>query len=158
MTDPTSLREELGGEAGFAELVRTAKAAGLGLVVDIVPNHMAADPANRWWRDVLENGRSSRYATMFDIDWEQPEERLRGKVVLPILADHYGRELEAGRIRLVSVDGQFEIRYFDHVLPVVARVGSPRDRRRGAQRGLRRPRPVARGAALPAGAVAGVER
>ncbi len=73
--------------------------AGLGQVLDIVPNHMAlAGRANAWWWDVLENGPSSRYARYFDIDWDPPERKLTATVLMPVLGDHYGRVLEAGEL------------------------------------------------------------
>ena len=63
-----------------------------------MPNHMAlAGRANTWWWDVLENGPSSRYASHFDIDWDPPQHKLAATVLMPVLGDHYGRVLEAGR-------------------------------------------------------------
>ncbi len=73
--------------------------AELGQVLDIVPNHMSLGRENRYWWDVLENGTSSRYASFFDIDWQPQEERLRNKVLVPMLADQYGRVLQAGGIK-----------------------------------------------------------
>ncbi len=88
---------ELGGEEGRLKLVRKLAEYGLGQVLDIVPNHMAiTGPQNRWWWDTLENGEASRYAPYFDIDWNAPEERLRNKILLPVLGDHYGKVLAAG--------------------------------------------------------------
>lgn len=122
VVDPSAVNEELGGEEGHAELQRALGRAGLGHIVDIVPNHMAvSSPDNRWWWDVLENGPSSVYASYFDVDWGSPEARGTGRhsvVLLPILADHYGRELEAGRIRLERERGTFRLQYFDHQMPV----------------------------------------
>src|SRR5690606_1013652 len=72
--DVTRVDEELGGDEAFAALVDGAHAHDLGVVLDIVPNHLATDPdRNRWWRDVLRNGRASRYATYFDIVWDPPD-------------------------------------------------------------------------------------
>jgi (1->4)-alpha-D-glucan 1-alpha-D-glucosylmutase len=121
VTDPGRISEELGGLAGHAAMVGALRADGLGHILDIVPNHMAVDPTNRWWWDVLENGPASRYASMFDIDWEGPENRFPFTVLVPILGDHYGRELDAGAITLGRVGGQFRIRYADHELPVSPR-------------------------------------
>jgi (1->4)-alpha-D-glucan 1-alpha-D-glucosylmutase len=120
VVDPTRLNDELGGADGHARLVASLAAHGLGLVLDIVPNHMATDgPANRWWWDVLENGMASRYATYFDIDWGSPRDKEPWKVLVPILGDHYGRVLEHGDLRLDrGDDGTFVVRYFDHVLPL----------------------------------------
>jgi (1->4)-alpha-D-glucan 1-alpha-D-glucosylmutase len=119
--DPARVNEELGGEEGHARLCRALGENGLGQVLDIVPNHMAVDPRNAWWWDVLENGPSSRYAGYFDVDWDAPQERLRNVVLLPILGDHYGRVLEAGELKLARSGGSFEIRYHEHRMPVSPR-------------------------------------
>ena len=95
--------------------------AGLGQVLDIVPNHMAIVGGNRWWWDVLENGPSSQYASYFDVDWDPPEAKLRNTVLMPILGDHYGRVLEAGEFRLTRDEGAFTVHYYDHVVPVAPR-------------------------------------
>jgi (1->4)-alpha-D-glucan 1-alpha-D-glucosylmutase len=117
--DPSRVNEELGGEEAHARFCRRLSEAGLGQVLDVVPNHMAiTERGNRWWWDVLENGPSSLYAAYFDVDWEGPQERLRNTVLLPILGDHYGRVLEAGEIRLVREGERFEIHYHDHRMPV----------------------------------------
>jgi len=110
---------ELGGEEGHRRLCAALAAAGLGQVLDIVPNHMAiTGPENAWWWDVLENGPSSVYASYFDVDWDPPESKLRNMVLLPILGDHYGRVLEAGDVRLARDGGSFTFTYFDHAVPV----------------------------------------
>jgi (1->4)-alpha-D-glucan 1-alpha-D-glucosylmutase len=86
VTDPTQVNPELGGEAGLRRLVDALRRAKLGLIVDIVPNHMAATLENAWWADVLRRGHESRYARWFDIDWESEDPALDGKVFLPWLA------------------------------------------------------------------------
>jgi (1->4)-alpha-D-glucan 1-alpha-D-glucosylmutase len=117
--DHGQLNPELGGEADFARLSAALHEHGLGLVLDFVPNHMAADPlANPWWRDVLENGPSSPYARFFDIDWRPLKSELANKVLLPLLGDHYGRVLERGELRVLFHDGAFELGYYDHRLPL----------------------------------------
>jgi (1->4)-alpha-D-glucan 1-alpha-D-glucosylmutase len=119
VVDPTRIDAALGGEAGFRSLIAALKSRGLEVLMDIVPNHMAtAGRANRWWWDILEHGRESHYASYFDIDWEPAMSSLKGKVLLGILADRYGRELEAGRITLQRDDGGLVIRYHDEVFPV----------------------------------------
>lgn len=80
VVDPTAVNPELGGEAGLDRLSAALKQHGMGLIVDIVPNHMAASLENAWWKDVLTHGRASRYARSFDIDWDAD-----GKVLLPWL-------------------------------------------------------------------------
>ncbi|HEX8803442.1 MAG TPA: alpha-amylase family glycosyl hydrolase, partial [Acidimicrobiales bacterium] len=114
--------DQLGGAAGHARLVAALAEAGLGQVLDIVPNHMAVGGReNRWWWDVLENGPSSPWASHFDVAWDPPEDKLRNTVLMPILGDHYGRVLDAGQITLVHERGDFTVRYFDHELPVAPR-------------------------------------
>ncbi|SDC73346.1 maltooligosyl trehalose synthase [Cupriavidus sp. YR651] len=120
VTDFTAINPELGGEAGFLALARQTQEAGLGIVVDIVPNHMAASAThNGWWRDVLARGADSSHARDFDIDWQSRDPALHGKVLLPILADAYWQTLTAGGIALVRTgDGQVTLRYGDHDLPL----------------------------------------
>ena len=91
----------------------------MGHIIDLVPNHMGiAQSANPWWQDVLENGPSSRYAPIFDIDWHPLKPELENKVLLPILGDSYGAVLERQDIRLEYGDGAFRARYFAHTLPI----------------------------------------
>jgi (1->4)-alpha-D-glucan 1-alpha-D-glucosylmutase len=113
---------ELGGAAGHSRLSDALGVAGLGQVLDIVPNHMAiGGRENRWWWDVLENGPSSPYASYFDVDWDPPETKLRDTVLMPILGDHYGRVLERGEIAVKREGVAFTVDYFDHSLPVSPR-------------------------------------
>jgi (1->4)-alpha-D-glucan 1-alpha-D-glucosylmutase len=124
--DHGALNPELGGEAEYEAFCDTLKAAGLGHIADVVPNHMAADPqSNPWWRDVLENGPSSPYAEFFDIDWQPVKDELQGKVLLPVLGDQYGTVLERGELRLALRDGALHLHYFDRDLPINPRQ-SPR--------------------------------
>ncbi len=116
--DPTRVSEELGGEPALAALAEDAHGREMGVLLDIVPNHLAADERGPWWRDVLEHGRSSPFAAVFDIDWEPESGLVRDRVVLPILADHYAAVLERGELRLALRSGALVLRYFDHELPV----------------------------------------
>ena len=118
VTDHGRVSDDLGGDQAFQRFTAARRAAGLGLVVDIVPNHMSIATGNRWWTDVLENGQASRYAPYFDVDWDPPEHKLRNTVTLPILGDHYGRVLAAGAIALGRTGGRLELRYDEHRLPV----------------------------------------
>ena len=119
IVDPNRLRDELGGAEAFNDLVDVANTAGLGIVLDIVPHHLAAAADNAWWWSVLELGRESPYAFHFDIDWDPPERRLRGTILLPVLGDHYGRVLEAGELQLArDVHDQLVVRYYEHVAPL----------------------------------------
>jgi (1->4)-alpha-D-glucan 1-alpha-D-glucosylmutase len=121
VVDPQRVNEALGGEDGWRELVAAARETGLGIVLDIVPNHLAITMENPWWWDVLENGRASRYARYFDVDWAPPEPALHDTILVPILADHYGREVEAGALRILREGGSFRIAYHEHHLPVAPR-------------------------------------
>jgi len=124
VVDPSALNEELGGEEGHLRLQEELGRCGLGQILDIVPNHMAVStPDNRWWWDVLENGPSSVYAGYFDVDWGAPDQRdpRHSVVLMPVLGDHYGRELEAGRFGLEHDSGTFTLRYFEHQLPIAPR-------------------------------------
>ncbi len=121
--DPRSVNVELGGEAAHQRFCKRLGELGLGQILDIVPNHMAVAPNNRYWWDILENGSSSRYANYFDIDWQPTESRLQNKVLVPVLGDQYGAELDKGSIQLHRTkdgkfEAQFEVCYGDHRLPV----------------------------------------
>jgi (1->4)-alpha-D-glucan 1-alpha-D-glucosylmutase len=122
VVDPHRVNPELGGIEAFTASTERLHELGLGQVIDIVPNHMALDGRhNRWWWDVLANGPSSPYARYFDIDWDSPERKLTGNVLVPILGDHYGRVLEAGDISVEREGGSFLVHYRDHSLPVSPR-------------------------------------
>jgi (1->4)-alpha-D-glucan 1-alpha-D-glucosylmutase len=121
-----TLNPELGSDADYDRFCTALDAHSLGHIVDFVPNHMAADPkSNPWWRDVLENGPSSPFADFFDIDWDPVKPELKGKVLLPVLGDQYGRVLERGELRLFFEEGALHLRYFDLDLPINPRQ-SPR--------------------------------
>src|SRR6201996_7619507 len=118
VVDQHKVNEELGGAEAHERFSKRLGACGLGQVLDIVPNHMAiSGRRNRYWWDVLENGPSSRYASYFDIDWNPYEEKLRNKLLVPILGDHYGRVLARREITVQRDAGSFYIKYFDHQLP-----------------------------------------
>ena len=121
VVDPRALNRELGGASAYAGMVGALRDAGLRQVLDIVPNHMAVDPTNRWWWDVLENGPSSPHAKFFDIDWDGGDDKSTTTVLVPILGDQYGRVLEAGELMLERGDAAFRLRYHEHVLPVAPR-------------------------------------
>jgi (1->4)-alpha-D-glucan 1-alpha-D-glucosylmutase len=120
VVDHRRLSEDLGGEEAFGVLAEAARRHGIGIVMDIVPNHMMVSADTQgWWWEVLRFGPSSRYAGYFDIDWRSAELRLRQKVVLPILSDHVGRVLEAGGIRLERADeGVVQLRAEQMPLPL----------------------------------------
>lgn len=121
VVDPARLNPALGSEAEFQELAAELQAREMGLLLDIVPNHMAASSQNPWWRDVLEWGQSSTFARFFDIYWQQGQPGLAGKVLLPILGAPYGTVLENGELQLVLAEDGFWIQYYDRRLPVSPR-------------------------------------
>lgn len=119
VVDPSRLNPEVGTEEDLARLAGELAARGMGLLLDVVPNHMCiASPLNRWWWDVLENGPSSPYARFFDIDWRPPKAELRDKVLLPLLGEQYGRVLENQEIQVEYTEGGFLIRYYETTLPL----------------------------------------
>jgi (1->4)-alpha-D-glucan 1-alpha-D-glucosylmutase len=125
VVDHRKVNEELGGEAGHERYCKKLGDTGLGQVLDIVPNHMSLAAQNRYWWDVLENGVSSRYASFFDVDWNSPEERLRDKVLVPILGDQYGRLLDSGGIKLVRNGATFTVETSGQTLPVAPHTLAP---------------------------------
>ncbi len=118
VVDHQKVNKELGGDAGHDRFCRKLKEVGLGQVLDVVPNHMSLGKENRYWWDVLENGTSSRYASFFDIDWQPQEERLRDKVLVPVLDDQYGRVLQAGGIKVVRRENRFQVECAGQTFPV----------------------------------------
>lgn len=101
VVDPTAINPALGGEDGFRQMAAALKAAGLGIILDIVPNHLAVGGAdNAWWLDVLEKGEASAFAGLFDIDWRPRDPALQGQVLAPFLGAPYGEALAGGDIRL----------------------------------------------------------
>ena len=119
ITDHNSLNPEVGTEEEFRHFSSKLKEYGLGMLLDVVPNHMGVGAGdNPWWQDVLENGRASVYADYFDIDWNPLKPELRNKLLLPILGNYYGDELEGGKIQLSLHDGSIVFLYYDKVLPV----------------------------------------
>jgi (1->4)-alpha-D-glucan 1-alpha-D-glucosylmutase len=119
ITDHNRINPEIGTEEEFHQLLGELRRSGMGLLLDVVPNHMSAGyGTNLWWWDLLENGRASEYANFFDIDWDPLKPELRNKVLLPVLGNQYGEELESGKI-VLAYDGQgFRVQYFDKLLPI----------------------------------------
>lgn len=114
-----ALNPELGTEDDLAQLAQSLHSRNMGLILDVVPNHMWVGEGNAWWMDVLENGPTSRFAEYFSISWRNhPRERLRNKVLLPILDDWYGKVLQAGRIVPFYEAGRFGITIDEARLPL----------------------------------------
>jgi (1->4)-alpha-D-glucan 1-alpha-D-glucosylmutase len=122
VTDPRRVSSELGTEQDFEDLSARLKSYSMGLLLDIVPNHMSASHENPWWMDVLENGPSSRYAGYFDIDWHPATTKAaflqENRVLLPFLGDLYGNILENCEIALRLDDSGFFIQYYEHRFPL----------------------------------------
>ena len=118
VVDHRKVNEELGGAEGHERFCKRLGDSGLGQVLDTVPNHMSLGAQNRYWWDVLENGTNSRYASFFDIDWNSSEERLRDKVLVPILPDQYGRALSAGGVVVVRKGAMFTVEAAGQIFPV----------------------------------------
>src|SRR5712672_713173 len=116
--DPTRLNPELGTEADFFTLQTELRNRGMGLVLDIVPNHMSASTENSWWMDVLEHGPESAYASYFDIDWHPPSRSLDGKILLPVLGRPFAEALESGEFKLIFSDGRLFLQYFESLFPL----------------------------------------
>lgn len=119
--DPTRLNPELGTEADFLALQTELRNRGMGLVLDIVPNHMSASSENSWWMDVLEHGPESAYASYFDIDWHPPSRTLDSKILLPVLGRPFAEALEGGEFNLNFFDGRLFVQYFDSLFPLAPR-------------------------------------
>ena len=123
IVDHRSLNPEIGGEADFDALAAELDKHGMGLILDMVPNHMGiAGNENVWWNDVLENGPSSPFAGYFDIAWrDAPRPELNNRVLLPVLGEPYGEALEARKIQLHFEDGTFFLQYYDRRFPMAPR-------------------------------------
>ena len=119
--DPTRINPDLGTEEEFTTLQTELQNRGMGLLLDIVPNHMAANAENPWWMDVLENGTQSAFAAYFDVEWHPHARSLEGRILLPVLGRPFGEALDSGEIKLVYNDGSFLIQYFESLFPVAPR-------------------------------------
>jgi (1->4)-alpha-D-glucan 1-alpha-D-glucosylmutase len=122
--DHKEFNPAIGAEEDFDALARALRSRSMGLILDLVPNHMGISGGNPWWMDVLENGPSSPFSCYFDIDLQPVKPELRNKVLLPILEDQYGKVLESCKFRLGIEDGAFFIHYYEQKLPVAPRTYS----------------------------------
>lgn len=113
VTDANEIEPSIGGREGFDRMAQALKQAGLGLILDIVPNHMAASLENPWWRDVIEHGEHSRYARYFDIDWSR-------RLTLPFLGDSFEAVVENGEISVKPdpQSGKPALAYYDNFYPL----------------------------------------
>jgi (1->4)-alpha-D-glucan 1-alpha-D-glucosylmutase len=118
VTDPTRIDSDLGSDEQFEVFQTELQKRGMGLLLDIVPNHMAASDENPWWMDVLENGPGSAYAAYFDIDWHSPTSALGNKILLPFLGNLYGDTLNNQEMRIIFRHGSFLVQYVDTLFPL----------------------------------------
>jgi (1->4)-alpha-D-glucan 1-alpha-D-glucosylmutase len=124
IVDPTQINPELGGEAGFRRMVQALRSAGMGVIIDIVPNHMGVGGSeNPWWQHVLEWGMNSPYAHWFDINWQAQDPQLFNKISAPFLGSPYGEALKSGDLQLkyIAETGRLQVDYFSHHFPVAIR-------------------------------------
>jgi len=114
------LNPEIGTAAEFDALVKSLRKHGLGLIMDIVPNHMGIGKVNPWWMDVLENGPASIFADYFDIDWAPIKPELYGKVTIPVLGEAYGAIVKGGHFKIAfdADRGALKLIYYDHEFPL----------------------------------------
>src|SRR5262249_34511897 len=121
ITDYNMVNPEIGTEADLERFCDALREAGMGQILDFVPNHMGIGHAdNRWWLDILEWGLDSPFADFFDIDWTPRQPALLGKVLLPLLGHSYGDVLERGelQLRFDVAGGTFSVWYFEHRFPI----------------------------------------
>ncbi|MEX2900743.1 malto-oligosyltrehalose synthase [Pseudomonas rhodesiae] len=124
VVDPTRVNPELGGEDALRRLVAALREHDMGLILDIVSNHMAVGGAdNPWWLDLLEWGRLSPYSEFFDIQWHSPDPLLKGQLLMPFLGSDYGEALQSGTLTLHfdAEDGSFYVEHYEHRFPICPR-------------------------------------
>jgi (1->4)-alpha-D-glucan 1-alpha-D-glucosylmutase len=114
--EPGQVNPDIGGEPALLRLAEAARARNMGLILDIVPNHMAAHADNPWWWDVMKHGRRSRHARWFDIDWNAPG--CRGKLCLPVLDRPYAQALAEGALDVRQCGGDWELHHETQRFPL----------------------------------------
>src|SRR5258707_6459895 len=124
VVDPTRLNPELGTEADFFALQTELRNRGMGLILDIVPNHMSASSENSWWMDLLEHGPESAYAMYFDVDWHPPSRSLDSKILLPVLGRPFAEVLGNGEFKLIFSEGRLFLQYFESLFPLAPKTYS----------------------------------
>jgi len=121
VVDPTTVNPELGGEAALRRLVAALREQNMGLILDIVSNHMAVGGGdNPWWLDLLEWGRLSPYGEFFDIQWHSPDPLMEGQLLLPFLGSDYGIALQDGTLplRFDARRGAIHVEHYEHHFPI----------------------------------------
>lgn len=117
VVDPRALDPRLGTDADLWRLATAARARGLSLLLDVVPNHMAASHESPLWRALLEDGESAASAPVFDVDWRRVR-HAGGRIALPVLGEPYASALDGGRLRVVLEGGRLVLAYWDHRFPL----------------------------------------
>lgn len=117
VSDPRRLNAEIGTEEQFSDIAQRLKVLDMSWLQDIVPNHMAYDPVNPWVNDLLEKGPYAEHAAYFDVDWNHPDPRFRGKIMAPFLGSPLESVLKEGQLSLHWGETGFQLRYYDHHLP-----------------------------------------
>ena len=118
VVDPTRLNPELGSEEELRALAADLRDRGMGILLDIVPNHMGTGPDNPFWEDVLANGRRSQWAKWFDVEWESDRPSLHGRILIPVLGDTLEAVLDRGELSLVRQGAHIRLKYFDRSFPL----------------------------------------
>ena len=122
VVDHGEVEPAFGGDAALVRMAEEVRAAGMGIVLDVVPNHMGInDSGNRYWLDVLENGEGARWAKFFDVDWDAIPQTLKHRVLQPVLGQPFGAALEQGELRVVYVERRLQVEYFDRRFPLAPR-------------------------------------
>lgn len=121
VVDHSQIEPAFGGEEAFTRMAEDARSRGMGVLLDVVPNHMGInDSGNRYWLDVLENGEGGRYADFFDVDWDALPRNLKHRVLQPVLGKPFGATLEDGELQVVYQNHRLHVAYFDRRIPLSA--------------------------------------
>ncbi|MFO0789819.1 MAG: malto-oligosyltrehalose synthase [Pirellulales bacterium] len=119
VVDHGTIDPAIGDMQSFARMAGAAREMGMGVLLDVVPNHMGInDPANTWWNDVLENGEGSYFADFFDIEWHPHAAALQDKILLPFLGDPFGKVLESGGFKVVYRERRLQLEYGPRRFPL----------------------------------------
>src|SRR6478752_3160783 len=119
VVDHGTIDPAIGDLEAFERLATAARNSGMGILLDVVPNHMGInDPGNVWWLDVLENGEGSYFADFFDIEWNRPAAGLQDKILLPFLGEPFGRVLENGDLKVVYDSGRLQLAFGPRRFPL----------------------------------------
>jgi (1->4)-alpha-D-glucan 1-alpha-D-glucosylmutase len=119
VVDHTQVEPAFGGDEAFTRMAEDARGHGMGVLLDVVPNHMGInDAGNHYWLDVLENGEAGRFADFFDVDWDALPRNLKHRVLQPVLGKPFGATLEDGELKVVYQDHRLQMAYFDGRFPL----------------------------------------